>query len=204
MVAFEKLMRTARRLNAKAGFDRRLPPLIFMTDETRTPHPEAVVARLPRGSAVIFRNYADPHRLDTGKRLRTICKSRGVTFLVAGSIRLAHVLRADGIHWPEYALRGGSPWRPRTDMIVTAAVHNEAALRRAERAGVDAVLISPVFPTASHPDRRGIGVLRFAALAGQTRVPAYALGGITPETASRLVAMKVVGIAAMGGLTGEN
>jgi thiamine-phosphate pyrophosphorylase len=196
MVAFETLLRTARRLNARAG--RNLPPLIFMTDETRVPDPEAVIARLPRGAAVIFRNYNDPRRVETGKRLRALCKARGVIFLVAGSLLLADRLQADGVHWPEHALLSGRRARSRSSMLVTAAAHGEPALRRAEHAGVDAVLVSPVFATKSHRSSAGLGILRFAALAAKTRVPVYSLGGITEKTAQRLVVTKAIGVAAIG------
>jgi thiamine-phosphate pyrophosphorylase len=198
MVGFEKLMRTARRLNAKAR--RKLPALIFMTDERRVPNPDAVIVKMPRGSAVIFRNYADKHRAETGKRLRALCKARGILFLVAGDAGLAHHLNADGVHLPEHALKGVPPRTARETKLVTAAVHNEAALHSAERANVDAVLISPVFATESHLKAKTLGVSKFARLASQSRVAVYALGGVTTETAQRLLATNAIGIAAIGAL----
>jgi thiamine-phosphate pyrophosphorylase len=171
-----------------------------MTDEIRVPNPAAVIARLPRGAAAIFRNYGDAHRAETALRLRALCKERGILFLVAGDAKLAVRLRADGVHWPERALRP-SHGPTLGKMLITAAVHNEVALHRAERAGVDAVLISPVLATASHPGKSPLGVLRFARLAARSRVCAYALGGLTGATAQRLVATKAIGIAAIGAVT---
>lgn len=197
MVAFEALIRTARRLNARAR--RKLPPLIFMTDDKRTPNPEQTIAKLPRGAAIIFRNYDDPQRAQTALRLRKLCRARGILFLVSADVALAARAEADGIHLPRHAVR--KIGRGRTQQLVTAAVHNEAELHRAERAGVDAMIVSPVFPTQSHPGAKALGLMRFAALAGKTNRGVYALGGITSRNAHRLLATKAIGIAAIGALS---
>ncbi|WP_172670463.1 thiamine phosphate synthase, partial [Chromobacterium subtsugae] len=55
-------------------------------------------------------------------------------------------------------------------------------LARAGELGLDYALLSPVAPTASHPDAALLGWDGFAAcLAGGVPVPVYALGGLTAE-----------------------
>ncbi len=125
--------------------------------------------------------------------------------LIAGDWRLAAGLRADGLHLPESMVRRGArPWRasPRR-WLVTAAAHSSAAVRRAAACGADAVLVSPVFPTASHPGRPTLGVLRFVQLVRGSPVPVYALGGLTATTAPRLAASGAAGFAAIGGLSAQ-
>jgi thiamine-phosphate pyrophosphorylase len=65
-------------------------------------------------------------------------------------------------------------------------------------AGADAVFVSPVFATASHPDRRALGSTRFATLTGDGAA-IYALGGIETKTIRRLAAHRLVGIGLIGG-----
>jgi thiamine monophosphate synthase len=55
-----------------------------------------------------------------------------------------------------------------------------------------------VFATASHPDRRALGVTRFAALARESGA-VYALGGVDMKTIRRLAAHRIVGIGLIGG-----
>ncbi|MEQ1689380.1 MAG: thiamine phosphate synthase [Sphingopyxis sp.] len=55
---------------------------------------------------------------------------------------------------------------------------NSAEAKRARRANADVVLVSPLWPTRSHPDAKGIGHARFQQLARQSRCPAIALGGM--------------------------
>lgn len=62
----------------------------------------------------------------------------------------------------------------------------------------DAVFVSPVFATASHPERGALGATRFAALVGESTA-AYALGGIETKTIRQLVAHRIVGIGLIGG-----
>ena len=180
------------------GGGRRLPPLILMTDEARLADPAAAMAGLPRGSAVILRHYADPHREALGRRLLALSRGAGVRLLIAGDARLADRLGADGLHLPEWmARRGGAAWRRwrRPDWLVTAAAHSPAALWQARRAGADAALLAPVFATDSHPDAAPLGALRLAAWCRRAPLPVYALGGMTAETARRLAPGPAAGIA---------
>ena len=70
---------------------------------------------------------------------------------------------------------------------------------RAALAGVDAVLLSPVFPTKSHPGAAPIGPLRFAAWVRECPLPVYALGGVSLQSARRLASSGAAGFAGIGG-----
>ena len=56
----------------------------------------------------------------------------------------------------------------------------------ARRSGADAVMLSPVFPTRSHPGSRALGPLRFRLMAARAGIPVIALGGMNRITAKRL------------------
>jgi thiamine-phosphate pyrophosphorylase len=199
------LAELARRLK-RTEAARRLPPLILMTDAVRLPDPEAAIARLPRGAAVILRHRDAAERGRLARRLAAPCRRRGLTLIIAADARLADAVRAGGLHLSEAMLRhGGRGWRlwRRPGWLVTAAAHSPAAIRAAAGAGVDAVLLSPVFPTASHPAAAALGPLRFAALVRQSPIPVYALGGVTAATAPRLAGSGAAGFAAIGGLAGS-
>lgn len=174
--------------------------IALVTDDERLPAPASAAAMLPAGSLVIARSRDDGRLKELATTLRPVCRQRGLVLLVSGDARLAHALGADGVHLPEAALkiRPRRPWPERPGWLVTAAAHDSTAIRRAERAGVDAVLVSPVFATASHPAVRPLGPLRFAALCRATKLPALALGGIDTETARRLRQSGAAGIAGIG------
>lgn len=166
-----------------------------MTDAARLPDPLPAIARLPRGAGVIFRHYGAEGREALGAAVARACRAKGLILLVAEDAGLAHRLRADGVHLPERAL-GRLRHLKRQGWIVTAAAHGGASLRRAR--GADAVLVSPVFPTPSHPGARVLGQLRFARLVSQARPPVLALGGVNEKTLRRLRGSRAFGVAGIG------
>ena len=176
-----------------------------MTDSVRLPDPRAAAQRLVPGSAVILRHYDHPDRLTLARELSKICRRRRILLLIAGDWRLAVAVGADGVHLPEGLARRGPPaWgaavAKRADFLVTAAAHSLPAIQRAEHAGLNAVLLSPVFATASHPGKKGLGPVRFALWCRKAQIPIYALGGIDSVTFRRLKGGGHAGIAAIGGL----
>ena len=170
-----------------------------MTDAERLPDPLAVIRRLPKGAGVILRHYDDPGRAALARRVAAVCRERHLTLLVAGDWRLARLVKAAGVHWPERMLPGRRHYqKSRAGFLTTASAHSFAAIKRAERCGVDAVLLSPVFKTRSHAGAQPLGAVRFAALLRQIRLPVIALGGIDRRDFNRIARTGARGIAGIG------
>jgi len=135
-----------------------------------------------------------------GRRLIRIARRRGLCFFVGADAYLAARLGADGVHLPERtAGRRGLNHALKGRFWLSAAAHDEPAVRRASAAGVEAVVISPVFESASPSAGRPIGVLTFARLARLAEMPAYALGGVNRKTIRRLKGAGAIGVAAVSG-----
>ena len=160
-----------------------------------------MLARLPRGAGVVYRAFGAPDALARGRRLARAARRRGLVLLVGADAGLAARLMADGVHLPERSASlapGLKRARPR--WVVTCAAHSRGAIVRARRAGVDAVVVSPVFESASSSAGRPIGPLRFAALVAGARTPVYALGGVDAASARRIARSGAAGLAAVGAL----
>lgn len=183
-----------------------LPRQWLVTDAARLVDPLPAASRLPRGAGILFRHYEWPiaEREGLARRLAVLCRARGLLLVVAGDARLALRCAAAGLHLPQGLLfRAAGVSRRHPRWLLTAAAHDAAAVARAARAGVDAVLISPVFPTASHPGARALGALRFAMLSQEARrrgLAVYALGGIDGRSARRLAHIAKNGTAAIAGM----
>lgn len=158
-----------------------LPAIWLISDARNDAVLERALSRLPRGSGLIVRHY----HLREGKRrsrfdqLRRIARARGHAVALAGS--------------PDLARRWGADlaYGPRGDLV---PVHSLRELRRAGRA--QAVLLSPVFPTRSHPGGKVLGPLRWRTIAAHAQVPVIALGGMDARRARRLKARAWAGIDA--------
>jgi thiamine-phosphate pyrophosphorylase len=121
--------------------------------------------------------------------------------LIAGDAQLAADIGAHGLHLPEARAREAAHWRSlKPSWVITAAAHSARAIAVARSAGADAVLLAPVFPTASHPGRESLGLVRARLIAARTSFPIYALGGVNAETIARLAQAGFAGIAAIEGL----
>jgi thiamine-phosphate pyrophosphorylase len=192
-----KLARAALALNA--GFV--LPSLIFMTDERRLRDPVAAARVLPKGAAIILRHTMADTRRALAASLSRIAHERGLLLLIAGDAQLAARIGADGLHLPETRVREAKHWKcVHPSWLVTAAAHSEYALACAARAGADAALLAPAFPTLSHRERASLGVARLRLMAARATLPVYALGGVNAQTAQRLAGARFAGIAAIDGL----
>lgn len=180
----------------------RLAPIALLTDHHRLPDPLPVAARLPAGSLVIFRHYGTENRDAMAQNLAKLCRSHRLRLLIAGDFDLAVSLRS-GLHLPENLARQVPArvrlWHRRCGKMMTAAAHGRSALVAAGRAGTDAALLSPVFPTLSHPDQPCLGLLAFRRLVRRTTLDIYALGGVSTATVTGLVGSGAVGIATVGG-----
>ncbi len=160
-----------------------LPALWLISDARNDAGLERALARLPRGSGLIYRHYHldGPERLARFRALRRAAKARGHVVVLADSALTAREWGADGIYGAPRAL-----WPRRADLLHLATAHDLAELGLAARLGADAALLSPVFPTRSHPGGATLGPVRFRLLARQSRLPVIALGGMSAPKARAL------------------
>ncbi|MGB9191301.1 thiamine phosphate synthase, partial [Acinetobacter sp.] len=59
-----------------------------------------------------------------------------------------------------------------------AACHDLASMQQAQNIGCDAILLSPVLPTATHPEAVALGWEQFKCWVSQVEIPVFALGGM--------------------------
>ena len=78
---------------------------------------------------------------------------------------------------------------------LSLAAHDRGELVHAGAVGADFALLSPMFPTRSHPGAPTLGVAGFRALAQGSPAPVLALGGITPGNAAEARAAGARGVA---------
>ncbi len=160
-----------------------LPALWLISDARNDAGLERALAKLPRGSGWIYRHYhlAGPERYARFRALRRIARAKGHVTILADSALTAREWGADGIYGAPRAL---TPRR--SGLIHLATAHDLAELGLAARLGADAALLSPVFPTRSHPGGGMLGPVRFRLLARQAPLPVIALGGMNPHRARAL------------------
>lgn len=101
--------------------------------------------------------------------------------ILADSAQTAREWGAHGVYGPALTL-----YPKRRDLIQLASAHNAREIAAANRKNADAVLLSPVFPTQSHPGSKTLGTMRFRTLAKLAQMPVIALGGMTHRNAASM------------------
>lgn len=160
-----------------------LPPLWLISDARNDAALEDALARMPRGSGFIYRHYHldDPARFDRFCALRRWARARDHTIILADNAITAREWGADGIYGAPRSL-----WPRRAGLLHLATAHDAREIALANASGADAVLLSPVFATRSHPGAAVLGPARFRLLARLALMPVIALGGMDAQRASGL------------------
>ncbi len=173
-----------------------LPRIWLISDLRNDALLERALERLPRGSGLIFRHYHLPstERLKRFESLLRIARRKGHKVALSGHAAMARRWGADAVYGPSKRLTKG----PSVIRLVT--VHSLREIAAARRARADAILLSPVFATRSHPGGAALGPICFRLIAAQSPVPVIALGGMN---AARARAIGAHTWAAVDGLCGR-
>ncbi len=167
-----------------------LPQLWLLTDRRNDRDLEAALERLPHGSALVFRHY----HLDLVERrarfdtLLPVMRARAIVPLLAGPHGEGQAqLWAQAKAWGASGIYGPPEARAsQAEGLYVVTAHNAEEMAKANQCKADAVMLSPVFATRSHPGAEPLGQKRFHALAEQAQMPVIALGGMTAERAQQL------------------
>jgi len=170
--------------------------LLVLTDrrQARRPLDEVVAGAVEGGARLVVlreRDLPDDERLGLARRLAAALGEVGGTLVVAGPLSgwdgAVHLSAKDAL----------PPVRP---PLVGRSCHDVAELADAAAQGVDYVTVSPVFPTVSKPGYGPpLGLAGLARLCSATRLPVYALGGVSSaEQVADCRAAGAAGVAVMG------
>ncbi len=117
--------------------------------------------------------------------------------LVNDDEQLARAIGASGLHLSSARLHALET-RPEFDRVA-ASCHTSADIERAAALGIDFVVLSPVLPTASHPEAAGMGWEAFGQFVERLTIPVYSLGGMKQGMLGTAQAHGAHGIALMRG-----
>jgi thiamine-phosphate pyrophosphorylase len=188
---------------------RPLPPalrLLAITDRKLCGGEQALLARCcqlldlgVRAFMLREKDLPNAELLRLAEQLRAPIKSAGGILLINSAIDVAAGCAADGAHLgstaPDFASARAALG---PEALLGASCHNDAEIARAEAAGADYILLSPLFGPRSKPSAAPpLGLEEFSRLARSTPLPVLALGGIDEESADKALAAGAFGVAAI-------
>lgn len=174
----------------------RLRGLYVLTAQTLTPAPRLLseVEAALRGGARLVQ-YRDKHsaasvRLTQAQQLRALCQRFGACFLINDDVALAQAVDADGVHLGQSdmplpqarALLG-------PDKLIGITCHASLALAyQAVAQGADYLAFGAFYPSVTKPQAASAPLALLHQAKQQLSLPLCAIGGITADNATPLVA----------------
>lgn len=117
--------------------------------------------------------------LELSQKVIALGKKKGSQVLLNSPPETAMALLADGVHLSASRLMSLKQRPLDTQHWVAASCHNMNELQHAQAIGLDFVVVSPVKRTASHPHAMPVGWSGFHYLTEHSRLPVFALGGMS-------------------------
>ncbi len=120
--------------------------------------------------------------------------------LINSAADIAVKIGAQGVHLPGGILPRAVRDQVGQSFLIGYSAHTHAELDCA--GGADFVTYSPIFTPGSKPGYDGVeaGLAGLANAVAHSRLPVYALGGITPSRAAKCRATGCAGVAVMSGV----
>lgn len=175
-----------------------LPRLLVMTDRAQcAPRPLVDVVRdaVAGGARAVVLREKDldrEARVALADRIRPIVHDAGGFFLVASDA----TIESDGVH-----LASTDRFPDNRPRFVGRSCHTLDDVHAAEAEGCDYVTVSPVFSTDSKPGYGpALGLAGLRAICAATRLPVYALGGVSDASAAACHEAGAAGVAMMGAI----
>ena len=204
------------------------PRLYAILDLGYTPEDRAenATASLLAGGVDLLQLRAKNHDLATiervARKLIPLCRAAGVPFILNDHPALAAQIGADGVHIgqddgsladarraieSERGIHSGLHSFIHPSFLIGRSTHSLAQARAALAEGFDYIGFGPLFATPTKPGRPAIGLAEIAAMeaAVGSHIPAFCIGGITPDTLPQVLsagARRVVIVSAL--LLAEN
>ncbi len=183
--------------------------LYLITDRTAASRPPADVVEecLAVGLRAVQLREKDLEARDLlalADTLRETTRRHGARLIVNDRADVALAAGADGVQrthasLPVSALRGITP----AGFLVGASVHSESEARDAVAQGADFVVFGPIYDTLSkrrYGPPQGLTALETVARAVDR--PVLAVGGLTPERVTDVLAAGAAGVAVIGAIYG--
>jgi thiamine-phosphate pyrophosphorylase len=141
--------------------------------------------------------------LRTARTLLSITKPAGVPFIINDDFSIALEMGAEGAHLGQGDFPLHEARRMMQGRIMGVTVHNEKEAREAEKLGAAYVGASPIFPTGTKADAgKAIGLEGLKSIRAATKLPIFAIGGITLENAPSVIAAGAEGVCAISATSG--
>ena len=189
---------------------RQLHGLYIITDETLTPYnsiEQSIKPALENGASIVQlrdKTHMTEELLPVALKIRSLCSRYNSLFIVNDNAELALKVDADGVHVGKDDVHISSIRKEMPGKIIGVSCYGDVLrARQMEKEGADYAAFGSFFVSTTKPLASIVEKTVLKEAKEILGIPVCAIGGITVENASELVAMGVDMIAVISGIFGK-
>jgi len=150
---------------------------------------------------IIREKHMDGARLLAfASKVREITHQYQAKLIIHSQADIAKAVGADGVHLASSDIAeipAMRDWLDMPNMSLSTSCHNLKEVLKSHQYGASFAMLSPVFPTKSHPGAPALGLDTFKQIAEASPLPIIALGGIHANNRSQLAGFSIATIRAI-------
>lgn len=138
-------------------------------------------------------------------KIKELCLSYDVPFVLNDNVKLAIETDADGVHVGQTDMNPGTVRKMiGQDKILGVTAESIEDALSAEAAGADYLGIGSVFPTSTKLDADLISIETLKEICASVKIPVVAIGGITKDNLRQLKNSGIAGIAVVSAIFAQS
>ncbi len=144
---------------------------------------------------VIYRSKALIEKKEQLIQFRKNCKTKNIDFYVSNNIKLARILKADGIYISAYNNNFRFGLLKNLNFKIIGSAHNIKEINLKKLQGCTSIIFSRLFKTSYKHKKGYLGVIKFNLLKKSRRENLIPLGGIRISNLNKLNTVKCNSVA---------
>ncbi len=142
-------------------------------------------------------------KINLGKKLRQICATNNIPFIINDDSDLVDLLEVDGIHVGQSDQSVELLRKKHPDLLIGLSISTETELKQSNLDLVDYIGVGPIYPTRSKVDaKKAIGTGWITQLKNKyPDLPIVAIGGITENNALHVMKAGADGVSVISAIT---
>lgn len=142
------------------------------------------------------KDLSDKELLLVAEKAKQYLKGKNVKLFINNRADIATLSRCDGVHLSSDSLPIAQIRKKFHNLLIIKSCHSLKDVKKAEKEGADAVVVSPIFET---PSKKGfvnpLGIKTLKKIVNSSKISVVALGGIDKENISEIASCNVYGIS---------
>ena len=150
------------------------------------------------------KNLSSKDFYEKALKVKEICKSYGVLFIINDRLDIAQAVEADGVHLGQSDMPIEKAREILKDkFLIGATARNIEEAKKAELLGADYIGSGAIFGTSTKDNAKKLEIEDLKKIVNSVKIPVFAIGGININNVSMLKNIGLQGVCSVSGILSE-